>query len=83
MVIFIFIRKILKKIVMAFTSNNVRVNNVSEVEKSTSFINDNLTPEEIQLILVTLRNSTFKGEHVELFYNTVVKLQKQYTNQQK
>jgi hypothetical protein len=68
---------------MAFTSNNVRVNNVSEVEKSTSFINDNLTPEEIQLILVTLRNSTFKGEHVELFYNTVVKLQKQYTNQQK
>jgi hypothetical protein len=83
MVIFIFIRKILKKIVMAFTSNNVRVNNVSEVEKSTSFINNNLTPEEIQLILVTLRNSTFKGEHVELFYNTVVKLQKQYTNQQK
>ena len=68
---------------MAFTSNNVKVNNVSEVEKSTSPINDNLTPEEIQLILITLRNSTFKGEHVELFYNTVVKLQKQYTNQQK
>jgi hypothetical protein len=68
---------------MAFTSGNVIVNNVSEVEKSTSPINDNLTPEEIQLILVTLRNSTFKGEHVELFYNTVVKLQKQYTNQQK
>jgi hypothetical protein len=68
---------------MAFTSNNVIVNNVSEVEKSTLPINNNLTPEEIQLILVTLRNSTFKGEHVELFYNTVVKLQKQYTNQQK
>jgi hypothetical protein len=68
---------------MAFTSGNVIVNNVSEVEKSTSPINNNLTPEEIQLILVTLRNSTFKGEHVELFYNTVVKLQKQYTNQQK
>jgi hypothetical protein len=68
---------------MAFTSGNLIVNNVSEVEKSTSPINDNLTPEEIQLILVTLRNSTFKGEHVELFYNTVVKLQKQYTNQQK
>jgi hypothetical protein len=83
MEIFIFIHKILKKIVMAFTSGNVIVNNVSEVEKSTSPINNNLTPEEIQLILVTLRNSTFKGEHVELFYNTVVKLQKQYTNQQK
>ena len=68
---------------MAFTSGNLIVNNVSEVEKSTSFSDYNLTPEEIQLILVTLRNSTFKGEHVELFYNTVVKLQKQYTNQQK
>jgi hypothetical protein len=83
MVIFIFTRKIFKKIVMAFTSSNVKVDNVSEVEKSTSPIDNNLTPEEIQLILVTLRNSTFKGEHVELFYNTVVKLQKQYTNQQK
>lgn len=68
---------------MAFTSSNVRVDNISEVEKSTSFSDYSLTPEEIQLILVTLRNSTFKGEHVELFYNTVVKLQKQYTNQQK
>ena len=68
---------------MVFTSSNVRVDNISEVEKSTSFSDYSLTPEEIQLILVTLRNSTFKGEHVELFYNTVVKLQKQYTNQQK
>ena len=68
---------------MAFTSSNVKVDNVSEVEKSTSFSDYSLTPEEIQLILITLRNSTFKGEHVELFYNTVVKLQKQYTNQQK
>lgn len=68
---------------MAFKSNNVIIDNVSEVEKSTSPINNNLTPEEIQLILITLRNSTFKGEHVELFYNTVIKLQNQYINQQK
>lgn len=70
---------------MGFTSNNVIINNknVSEVEKSTSPINNNLTPEEIQLILITLRNSTFKGEHVELFYNTVIKLQNQYISQQK
>lgn len=83
MVIFTFTHKILKKIVMAFKSNNVIIDNVSEVEKSTSPINNNLTPEEIQLILITLRNSTFKGEHVELFYNTVIKLQNQYINQQK
>jgi hypothetical protein len=63
---------------MAFSARNFTV-----PEKVTANDQDSLTLEEIQLILVTLRNSTFKGEHVELFYNTVVKLQKQYTNQQK
>jgi hypothetical protein len=69
---------------MAFTANNLIINNL-EVEKSTSLLpsKDNLTAEEIQLILITLRNSTFKGEHVEILYNTVIKLQNQYTNQQK
>jgi hypothetical protein len=69
---------------MAFTTNNLIVNKL-EVEKSTSLNidKDNLTVEEIQLILITLRNSTFKGEYIELFYNTVVKLQNQYNNQQK
>ena len=69
---------------MAFIANKLIVNNL-EVEKSTSLLlsKDNLTTEEIQLILITLRNSTFKGEHIELFYNTVVKLQNQYNNQQK
>ena len=81
---FTYIHKIYKKIVMAFTTNNLIINNL-EVEKSTSLLpsKDNLTVEEIQLILITLRNSTFKGEHVEILYNTVVKLQNQYTNQQK
>ena len=84
MVMFTYIHKIYKKIVMAFTANKLIVNNL-EVEKSTSLLlsKDNLTIEEIQLILITLRNSTFKGEHIELFYNTVVKLQNQYNNQQK
>ena len=69
---------------MAFTANNLIINNL-EVEKSTSLNidKDSLTVEEIQLILITLRNSTFKGEHVEILYNTVIKLQNQYTNQQK
>ena len=69
---------------MAFTTNNLIVNKL-EVEKSTSLNidKDSLTIEEIQLILITLRNSTFKGEYIELFYNTVVKLQNQYNNQQK
>jgi len=37
-----------------------------------------LTLPEIDYLLHTLKNSTLKGEQVELFYNLVVKLQNQY-----
>ena len=63
---------------MAFNARNLTV-----PEKVTANDQDSLTLEEIQLILVSLRNSTFKGEHVELLYNTVIKLQNQYIKQQK
>jgi hypothetical protein len=41
-------------------------------------ITDELTKEEIQLLVETMKNSTFRGEYVELFYSTVIKLQNQY-----
>jgi hypothetical protein len=78
MEIFLFIRSIFKKLVMAFNARNLTV-----PEKVTTNDQDSLTLEEIQLILASLRNSTFKGEHVELLYNTVLKLQNQYIKQQK
>ena len=37
-----------------------------------------LTAAEIQLILFLLKQSTIKGEQVEIFYNAVVKLQNQF-----
>jgi hypothetical protein len=78
MEIFLFIRSIFKKLVMAFNARNLTV-----PEKVVTNDQDSLTLEEIQLILASLRNSTFKGEHVELLYNTVLKLQNQYIKQQK
>jgi hypothetical protein len=78
MEIFLFIRSIFKKLVMAFNARNLTV-----PEKVTTNDQDSLTLEEIQLILASLRNSTFKGEHIELLYNTVIKLQNQYIKQQK
>ena len=63
---------------MAFNARNLTV-----PEKVVTNDQDSLTLEEIQLILASLRNSTFKGEHVELLYNTVLKLQNQYIKQQK
>jgi hypothetical protein len=78
MEIFLFTRNIFKKLVMAFNARNLTV-----PEKVTTNDQDSLTLEEIQLILASLRNSTFKGEHIELLYNTVIKLQNQYIKQQK
>ena len=78
MEIFLFTRNIFKKLVMAFNARNLTV-----PEKVTTNDQDSLTLEEIQLILASLRNSTFKGEHIELLYNTVLKLQNQYIKQQK
>ena len=40
---------------------------------------DNLSKIEIAFILNVLKNTTFKGDNIELLYNLVIKLQKQYT----
>jgi hypothetical protein len=42
-----------------------------------------LTPEEIEFLLILIKNSTFKGENLETLYNIVYKLQQQYIHQNK
>jgi hypothetical protein len=55
-------------------------NKDNQVKKETVVVDVNqLTIPEIEIILNALRNSTLKGEHVELFYNAVLKLQNQYS----
>lgn len=36
------------------------------------------TKEEVEFLLITLREGTFKGGQLEMMYNTVVKLQQEY-----
>jgi len=36
------------------------------------------TKEEIEFLLITLREGTFKGAQLEMMYNTVLKLQQEY-----
>jgi len=62
-----------KKLVMALNAGNFKM-----PEKVGSSDQNSLTLEEIQLILQLIRSSTFKGEHVEIIYNTALKLQNQY-----
>jgi hypothetical protein len=48
-------------------------------ESSSSKVGDfSLEKQEIEFILMLIKNSSFKGEQVETVYNTVFKLQQQY-----
>lgn len=39
----------------------------------------NLTKEEVEILLILVRDTTFKGESVEKIYNLILKLQQYYT----
>lgn len=64
---------------MAFTANNVQMNKQEEPSKAPLSSNGlNLTKEETETLLLTIKEMTFKGEHVEKVYNLVYKLQQYY-----
>ena len=48
-------------------------------QKDLNSFQNNLTSEEIALILGLIKNSPFKGADIEIIYNLVIKLQNQYT----
>lgn len=67
------------KLVMAFSSKNIQTNKEEgpqTVPLSSSSLN--LTKEEVEVLLLTIKEMTFKGEHVEKVYNLVYKLQQYY-----
>lgn len=41
-------------------------------------ITNNLTKEELEFLLVSLKKTTFTGEYLEMLFNIVIKLQNQY-----
>jgi len=43
-------------------------------------VSNNLDTTEIEFILSLIKNSTFKGENLDILYKIAVKLQNQYTD---
>jgi len=39
-----------------------------------------LNKQELELLLIVIKNATIKGEQVEAFYNLIIKLQNQHTH---
>jgi len=67
------LNKILK-IVMSILD---KIQNLSPSSKGGDF---SLEKHEIEFILLLIKESTFKGEHIETLYNIALKLQNQYIN---
>ena len=68
--------------VMAFLSNQTVVTNQSKTESINSSTND-LTKDELAMMLNILKEVTLKGHQVEIFYNLIVKIQNQFLEKSK
>lgn len=71
---------------MAFLSKHINNSNNNREESSTAPLLSetkeqslNLTKEEVEILLIMVRDTTFKGESVERIYNLILKLQQYYT----
>ena len=67
---------------MGFFSKNVVIengeNNLPPSIPPDAILSNQLSKEEIELLLSLIKQTTFKGEHIEILYNLILKLQNQY-----
>lgn len=63
---------------MAFTANNI-INKDITKESSNSAPSIDFSKTEIETLLVMIKESHFKGEHVQKVYELILKLQNYYS----
>ena len=70
---------------MAFTGKtNIVKDTPTETVQITNNINyTRLSPQEIELLLLLIKRSTFVGDQLENIYNIVIKVQNDYIDQTK
>ena len=56
---------------------------LSPKKQNTKIQDSSLSKEELEFLLILIKQVTFKGENVEILYNIVNKIQQQYINQNK
>lgn len=68
---------------MGITAKNVRVNALENNNVPTTSNSNKLEKEELELLINLIKRSSFLGEHVEIIYNIVLKLQNQFLEENK
>jgi hypothetical protein len=64
---------------MAFNSNNVVVTNQDEQQSQNIPIPaSEFSLQELEILLIALKECNLKGSQIELFYNLVLKIQNKY-----
>ena len=67
---------------MGFFSKNVVIENVENNLPPSippdAILSNQLSKEEIELLLSLIKQTTFKGEHIEILYNLILKLQNHF-----
>ena len=84
MKIFGFIRNKIIKLVMGLLDKIKQQRGTPNVplrDTALALDSDQLDIQELELLLSVLKQSTFKGEMIEVMYNLVIKLQSQYMKQ--
>ena len=68
---------------MGITAKNIRVDTLGNINVPTSLDDNKLSKEELELLINLIKRSSFLGEHVEIIYNIVLKLQNQFLEETK
>jgi hypothetical protein len=72
------LNRLKNKLVMAFTANSITNKDIMK-EPSNSTPSIDLSKTEVETLLVMIKESHFKGEHVQKVYELVLKLQNYYS----
>jgi len=74
------LKSIYKKLVMAFNAKNIGQHNKIEEPSNAPLSNSlQLDKDEIETLLMMVKEAHFKGEHVEKVYKLILKLQTYYS----
>jgi hypothetical protein len=63
---------------MGFSSKNTVVSNNNDLQNNSLVPHSDFSLQELEILLIALKECNLKGSQIELFYNLVLKVQNKY-----